>query len=815
MTRNRWQHLVRSLFVPKSARGSSSRQSGNRKLKNRFRPRMEALEAREVPATLVVNTLADESDHTDSLLSLREAIAVVNSQSTADLSVGELAQISGTLGTDTIQFESSLFNGGAGTIMLSGSELQITQTSGATTITGPGADMLTISGDNKSRVFEIGSESQMGVTGNVTGGTVNMSGLTITEGFLATDRGNGDINQVSSPDQLGGGILNDGTLTVRDCVITGNQASTGGGIASDSTLTINNSTVSDNKTTFSNGGGLENFGAAIQHSMTVVNCTITGNSTAAAGGGIRNVSSLSVFDSTIAGNSASDGGGVSNRDDLGAVTNLSNSIIASNTGSNSGPDISGTVTSTSSLIGNTSGATINGSYITGDPLLAPLGNYGGPTQTMALLPGSPAIDAGTAGDNGGDDGSDNGSPIPSTDQRGFSRVGAVDIGAVEAQGFTLSLVSGNNQLSGPGEAFSNALVTQVTENKSLAPMPGVVVTYTAPFGNVASTNPDTTSATTASDGQAADSVTANGISGGYQVVASAKGVGNSVSFTLTNDAPPVVTVNGPSSDPEGTAVTFTGSFTGTAPGQYAYTWHVVADNGQSIADQSGSASGPGVPDFIFSPDDDGTYTVSLTVTDQFNLTGTQSASTTVTNVNPTAHISGMTQPNQLFILPGDMLKFSGDFTDPGTADGHTVTWDFGDHNSSSSSYGAGGSAAFSIKHAYANPGTYTVTLSVTDDDNGVGTRQMIVVVQSPAGAIGNLIAYVQTLSNLNQGQQNSLTSSLNGAIDSLNQGDKNAALNKLDAFESKVNTLLAEGILTQDQVTVLLSSEDAIDMAIG
>ena len=74
---------------------------------------------------------------------------------------------------------------------------------------------------------------------------------------------------------------------------------------------------------------------------------------------------------------------------------------------------------------------MNGNLVgVGDPGLAPLGDYGGLTETMALLPGSPAIDAGTSG-----------AGIPTTDQRGLPRVGQVNIGSVENQGYTLSVVA--------------------------------------------------------------------------------------------------------------------------------------------------------------------------------------------------------------------------------------------------------------------------------------------------------------------------------------------------------------------------------------
>src|SRR5262249_47649459 len=144
-----------------------------------------------------------------------------------------------------------------------------------------------------------------------------------------------------------------------------------------------------------------------------------------------------VSNSTITGNSASKfGGGISSPSDVGLA--LNNSIVATNSAP-SGPDLFGTADpGNNDLIGNGSGLSglvngVNGNLVGTaatpiDPRLAPLGNNGGPTQTMALLSGSPALGAGAA------DG------VTTTDQRGFARVvnGQVDIGAFEDQQPTLS-----------------------------------------------------------------------------------------------------------------------------------------------------------------------------------------------------------------------------------------------------------------------------------------------------------------------------------------------------------------------------------------
>ena len=170
--------------------------------------------------------------------------------------------------------------------------------------------------------------------------------------------------------------------------------------------------------------------------------TFTGNS-ATDGGGIDNLGTATLTNCTVSGNTSQDGGGIADDDD-GNLT-LDNTIVAGNTSGASDNDISGPVQPSSAynLIGDGSGITnltdlkepalsnlIGTTTDPLNPLLGPLANNGGPTQTMALLPGSPAIDAGSnalAVDA-------NGNPL-TTDlcRAGFPRIlgHSVDIGAYE------------------------------------------------------------------------------------------------------------------------------------------------------------------------------------------------------------------------------------------------------------------------------------------------------------------------------------------------------------------------------------------------
>ncbi len=263
-------------------------------------------------------------------------------------------------------------------------------------IQGPGANQLTVHTAGSGLAVDSGT-------------TVILSGLTVTGGARS-----------------GGGVFNLGTLTLSYVTISGNVAprgGIGGGIwnYANATLTLNNSTVSGNSAIRDVynpgiGGGIYNFGT-----LTLDNSTVSGND-ADDGAGIANSGTLALSSSTVSGNSSELGlaGGILN----GGTFTARNTILATNTGQ----DLSGNLTSLGhNLIGNTHGGSgfrpDLGDLLDIDPLLGPLQDNGGPTQTTALLPASPALDA---GDNAG---------TALFDQRGpgFSRIlgGIIDIGAVE------------------------------------------------------------------------------------------------------------------------------------------------------------------------------------------------------------------------------------------------------------------------------------------------------------------------------------------------------------------------------------------------
>ena len=234
----------------------------------------EPLEARQLLSTYTVNTLSDPLFAVKGTLSLREAIADANADA----------------GADTIAFAPSLFTGlGLKTITLARGQLVLSDTSGATVITGPGAARLAVSGNGVYRVLDVAAKA-----------SATLSGLTITGGLAAYD---------ADKNYEGGGIFNAGSLTLNGVTVSGNNAigsnalsvasdstqALGGGIYSTGTLTIQNSTVSGNSAT----------GAS------VVQNTPAGNypGETAYGGGICSTGSLTIAGSTISSNAATAGAG--------------------------------------------------------------------------------------------------------------------------------------------------------------------------------------------------------------------------------------------------------------------------------------------------------------------------------------------------------------------------------------------------------------------------------------------------------------------------------------------------------------------------
>jgi hypothetical protein len=370
-----------------------------RKATVRSRPALELLEDRTVLSTLTVTNTLDNGITG----SLRWAITQANT----DAAQGQSDTINFDIPTTDPGYNSTT---GVSTITLTQDQLELTAGSGTTI---DGANRVAIDASDLSRVLEVDA-----------GVTVGLAGLTLVNG--------------SARD--GGGIRNLGTLSVSNSTISGNSGAFGGGIQNLGTLSVSNSTISGNFSSYY-GGGIANYGQ-----LTVSNSTLSGNSSPYVGGGIANYGQLTVTNSTLSGNHSSYyGGGIAN---LGQLT-VTNSTLSGNSSTHGGGILNAntsTLTVNNSIVANSpAGGDISGSYtgshnLTGTVALGPLADNGGPTQTMALLPGGPAIDAGDntlAVDAIGQ--------LLTTDQRGFARISgaAVDIGAFEVQPLSLSTTLSN------------------------------------------------------------------------------------------------------------------------------------------------------------------------------------------------------------------------------------------------------------------------------------------------------------------------------------------------------------------------------------
>jgi hypothetical protein len=184
---------------------------------------------------------------------------------------------------------------------------------------------------------------------------------------------------------------------------------------------------------------------------------------------------------------------------------------------------------------------------------------------------------------------------------------------------------------------------------------------------------------------------------------------------VEENLPPVADPNGPYSVNEGSIVGLDGTGSSDPNGDpLVHAWDLDGDG--EFDDALGAT-----PTFLGV--DDGVYPVALRVSDGL-LAGTAQSTVTVSNVAPSVALSGGANLDE-----GDEFTASGSFTDPGTEDTWTGTVDYGD-GSGSMWLALSANNTFSLSHVYADNGTYTVSVEITDDDGGSGSASVTVIVDN-------------------------------------------------------------------------------------
>jgi uncharacterized delta-60 repeat protein len=194
------------------------------------------------------------------------------------------------------------------------------------------------------------------------------------------------------------------------------------------------------------------------------------------------------------------------------------------------------------------------------------------------------------------------------------------------------------------------------------------------------------------------------------------GAGSTSKTILINNVAPTATINAaPASASEGSTINLSSAVSDPGADTFTYAWS-VSKNGSAYA--TGTAE-----TFSFTPDDNGSYIVTLTVTDDDGGVGSDSRTILINNVAPVvAAISGPANAEQ-----GVSQTFTSSFSDPGSADSWTVTWNFGDGTTVTT---AGAPGVISTSHTYLAAGAYTVSVTVSDDDGGSATQTSSITIAS-------------------------------------------------------------------------------------
>jgi PKD repeat protein len=190
------------------------------------------------------------------------------------------------------------------------------------------------------------------------------------------------------------------------------------------------------------------------------------------------------------------------------------------------------------------------------------------------------------------------------------------------------------------------------------------------------------------------------------------GVSSDSLIITVNNVVPIVVAGDNQIINEGDLVSFNGDF--YDPGDLDT--HIIE---WDFGDGS-TATGTLTPSHLYV--ENGIYTVILTITDDDGGVGSDSLTITVNNVVPTVDAGDDQMVNE-----GDLVSFNGDFYDPGDLDTHSITWDFGD--------GSTATGTLTPTHIYGDNGIYTIILTITDDDGGVGSDNLVITVNNIAPSV--------------------------------------------------------------------------------
>jgi hypothetical protein len=266
---------------------------------------------------------------------------------------------------------------------------------------------------------------------------------------------------------------------------------------------------------------------------------------------------------------------------------------------------------------------------------------------------------------------------------------------------------------------------------------------------------------------------------------------------LAPNVPPTADAGLDQTVDENAVVTLNGSFTDpNVDDTHTFLWQLESSSGTNCVNVLDATT----QTLTFAPIDDCVYTFTFTVTDNHGAEGSDTVVVTVENVPPVASIDSITDETGAEIgvdvpvaLVGLEVDLAGSFTDVGIVDTHTASLDWGDGEvytqadfDSFSDCLGWATGTLNATHVYDDPGVYTITLDVTDDDGGVGTATAQIEVVDAAGAIAEVVESltpladdpkIQAAIDKLQGEQDGHAS--NGALDKLEQGNPNAALEKI------------------------------------